>query len=440
MKNYKEKQINRYFLIIVIIGLFAYYLGIANMYIWIFILLIRVSNFNRTELGFLSLLIGTGLFGRMIPSKEIYLGTVVVFTSLGIILLLKEIFYVVRAYLHSFLFLFFICLFFLFAFLAGPQTDYSYEKITKTSVRFILWTIVFLIYIKTKSISNKRLGIAFLILTLFYLSECYQLYGVRPSSFFDTTFFRDYCLQIGRDENNTAVVNYHTLAYLSLSSVVFWTLNKSFYKGDERNAYIIGFISFWIIAISGARQVIFVFGLLAVIRYILSKGDAVSVSNLLKVFLFIFLFISLISSFGSSYYETALDTNADVGTRLHRDVNTPFIVMSINPYCGVGFGGYPLYANKDYPHNFFLEIICEEGFVGLFIFLLIILFFVITNENKKYFRYMTFNKSYLFVLLLLFFARAQISGDLTSSVSFLAILLSFVKNKSSRLIRLLSLR
>lgn len=435
MRINREKLINKYFLIIIIIGLLAYYFGIANMYFWILILLIRLSNFNRAEFGFFSLLIGSSLFGRMIPSKEINMFIVIVFTLVGIVFLYKEIIFVLKNNLHSFCFLLLLCIFFLFAYLGGPQTDYSYEKLSKASSRIIIWTIAFLIYTRAKTISNKRIGMAFLILTMFYLSECFQLYGVKPSSFSDTTFFRDYCLRIGRDENNTAVVNYHTLAYLSLSSIVFWTIKKDFLNGDKWNTYIIGFISFWIVALSGARQVVFVFGILAVIRYLLSKENSISIGHTFKAFLILLLFVSLISSFGSSYYESALDSNADVAYRLHRDVNTPFIVMAINPLWGVGFGGYALYASKDYPHNIFLEIICEEGFVGFVVFLVIILFFITTNNNKKYFRYTTNDKSYLFILLVLFFARAQISGDLTTSVSFLAILLSFVKNGSERQVR-----
>ena len=239
MKEHLETYKNRYFILLTLVGLFAYYLGISNMYFWIFLLLIRVSSFNRTEFGFFSLLVGTGIFGRMIPSKEIYLGTVLIFTFLGIVLLYREMLYVIKKYSLSCVFLLLICFFFFFAFIAGPQTDYSYEKISKAIVRLVLWTIAFLIYTRTQSISNKRLSVAFLLLTMFYLSECSQLYGVRPSSFLDTTFFRDFCHQLGRDENNTAVVNYHTLSYLSLSSIVFWTLKRQFLKRDRMNTYLL---------------------------------------------------------------------------------------------------------------------------------------------------------------------------------------------------------
>lgn len=430
MKESKEMQFNRSFLIIIIAGLFAYYLGLVNMYIWVFVLFVLLRHFNREEVGFFSLLFGTGLFGRMIPSKEIYLFTVVFFTLLGIILLLDKIIYVIRKHSHSVFFFIIVWLFFMIAFFLGPHTDYSYVKISKASPRFFLWLVAFLIYVESNQISNKRIGLAYLILTLFYLSECGQLYGVKPSSLFDTTFFRDYCTLIGRDENNTSVVNYHTLSYLSLASIVFWTLNADFLVKNKTNTYLIAIVSFWIIAISGTRQAVFVFGVLAVIRYIESKRKTISASNIMKILLFAFIFVSIVSLLGSSYYETALNSDAEAGERLHRDTVTPFLVMAIDPVWGIGFGGYPLYANKDYPHNFFVEMICEEGFIGLITFLIVIFLFVVTNKNKNYFRYQTKNGSYLFMLFMLFFTKAQISGDLTSSVSFIAILFSFVVQKS----------
>lgn len=409
--------------------MFIYYIGIINMYLWVFVLVLWLTRCNSKEAGFFLLIVGSGLFGRFIPSPFLNILFTVLLISIGIILLRKEILFALKNHSHSLLFLLLLLSFFFIEYYIGPRNDYAHEKIMKASVRLILWTISFLIFVDSTKISSKHIGLAFLILAVFYLSLCGQLYGIRPSSIFDTNFFRDYTMLMGRDENQVHVANYHTLAYLSLAGTVFYTLQKGFYtKEIKKNTILLFVISFWIIAISGARQGMFVFGISMVLRYLVTRKRMFSFANIASILMFVLFFITIVSLLGSSYYEAALDSEGDARSRLNRDTLTPFVVMAIDPIWGVGFGGYPEYANKDYPHNFFLEMICEYGFFGFLILCILFVCYFISNKNKSYLKYMTVNNSYLFVLFLLFFSRAQISGDITASVSFMAILLAFVNN------------
>lgn len=421
---YNSKSINRIFIIVIFIGLLLYYLGIANMYIWLIALFMLLTTCNKIEIGFFSLLYGSSLFGRMFASQQLYLSTIVIFLLLGIILLYKEIFKTINMNLHSYLFMLILISFFTVSYLLGPQTSYAHEKILKLTVRGVIWLTAFLIFVQTENISGKRISLAFLILSLFYISQSFQIYGLKPTSLFDFSFFRDFCNVIGRNNNHTLVVNYQTLGYLSLASSVFWIITDDFWENERFDSICVLLITFWIIALSGTRQTLFSFIIILILRIFIERGTLFSFSNLLIGFSFIGVFFLVINNIGSQYFDQVLSTDATMASRLHRDTNTPFEVININPLMGIGFGGYPLYANKDYPHNFFLEIVSELGIIGLIIILLLIIFFILSNNSHNYVKFLSVNGAYIFPLIILFFLRGQISGDLSDSVSFICVLLS----------------
>jgi len=83
---------------------------------------------------------------------------------------------------------------------------------------------------------------------------------------------------------------------------------------------------------------------------------------------------------------------------------------------GTGSFGYA-YTGKDfseYPHNIFLEILYENGVLGLLIFIgfLCVLFFNFFNGRIEE------SKIYLFIISIFFLVNAQFSGDISANVLF----------------------
>jgi len=195
------------FIVITFVGLVMYYCGFVNMYIWILLLLIYLATCNRVESGFFSLLFGSSLFGRMFASQQLYIFTIIVSLLLGMVLLYKEIIKAVNYNIRPYFFMIVILVTFVIYFLLGSSTNYAKEKIVKLIVRGLIWITAFMIFSQSEKISNKKLSICFLILSLFYISQSYQMYGVKPHSLWDFGFFRDFCDIIGRNANRTLVVN-----------------------------------------------------------------------------------------------------------------------------------------------------------------------------------------------------------------------------------------
>ena len=419
-----EDRINTALVLVCFIGLVAYYVGIINMYVWLFFLLIRLFTFNRKEFGFFALLFGSSMFGRMFASQSLYLSTIVLFLVLGIIALRNEIFSVLSKSFHSYFFLLILIGFFLVEYLLGPGTFYAHDKIMKLSVRGLIWLTVFLIFVQSDEISNKKIAVSFLLLTLFYLSQSALLYGIRPSAVLDFSYFRDYCDMIGRNEAYTEVVNYQTLGYLALAPSIFCMMDSDWSKNNAVMTYAIIAISFWVLLLSGTRQTLVIFLAIAFLRYILGQKGPIPYTRLIGLAIAAVLVYFMISNLGSSSYDQMINEDGDLSYSINRDTTTPFAVMDINPFFGVGFGGYVLYAHKAYPHNFFLEVIDELGIVGLLFILAVLTCFMMTNVNKVYFRFLSRNGSYIFLFFLMCFLRSMISGDMADSMSFICVLLA----------------
>ena len=425
---YNENRENSIFIYLVGLLLLAYYIGFVSIYVCLVVFLLRLVTLNRVELGFFSLLFGSSIFGRLFESQTLYIYSIVIFLTLGIVLLHREIVEILNTHVDRYIFFIILLAFFLLEFIFGPQTEYSKEKILKLSVRGILWITAFLVYVRSDKISTKRISIAFLIMALYFLSQSAQVYHIHPSSLFDFNFFRREATMIGRNELNTFIVNYHSLAYMALGACTLWIISVGFSINDKKNSLLVVLISTWIVIISGTRQGIIILGIVLLMRYQLSKGKLITLPNVFTGLAVITVFSLIISSFESSYFETIFTTE-DVGLshRLNRDTETPFKVMAIEPLFGVGFGGYPLYANKNYPHNFFLEIFCELGIVGFLFLLLLFAFYFLSNDNKEYINYLTKNNSYLILFFVVLFSHSQISGDMAESMKFITMLLAFVR-------------
>lgn len=421
-------KIDLAFCCILLLGILGIYVGIVNMYFWILLLITRLAMCRRIELGIFLLFLGSSLWGRLFAAKELVLIFTIIPLLVGMFILRKEILKILVFNKRSFLFFSILILYFTIMFLLGPQNEYAKEKILKLFVRGYVWLAAFLIYVQTFRISNRNLAVLFIILALFYLSQSYQLYGVRPTYFGDISFFRDSAITMGKIFTGGSVLNTHTLAYLPLGALTFWISDKNIFSKKQRGLSIIFFLlSFGLILMSGVRQALGVLIVIFALRLFLNKKRIISFRNIFTLLLIFYIIVSVASWSGSEYLEKTLSQQNTIETRMNRDFVTPFRVLAIDPIFGVGFGGYPDYANKNYPHNLFLEILCELGLVGFIVISICLVIFWINRRKINMVRFRTLNKAYLFLLFTVFFMRSMISGDLTGNIVLLGLLLCFVE-------------
>ena len=107
-------------------------------------------------------------------------------------------------------------------------------------------------------------------------------------------------------------------------------------------------------------------------------------------------------------------------------VNRPYdkalAIMNESPFFGLGLGGYSDDGKIHYPHNVFLEVINEMGFVGLLVIVVISLYAMWYNGFSL--KSFNANGTYAILLLLAIFIRVNASGDLTENIYFFSLLYS----------------
>ncbi|MBQ9470566.1 MAG: O-antigen ligase family protein [Bacteroidales bacterium] len=411
---------DKIFIALIGAGLMSIYVGAVSMYLWLGLMLVRLFMLNRVELGIFSLLFGSSLFGRMFASDQLVVVLTTGFLILGYILLRKEIVRTVVRNKVSWLVFGLLLFYFVVMYLLGPMNSYATGKIARLVVRGITWLLMFQIYVQSKNVNNNHFAILLGLLAIFYLSQSYLIYNVRPSGWFDVSFFREIAQGREAREAENFWANTHTLGYLATGAMVFLVMSE---KIDIKSIWFLLFATtlLFVVITSGTRQVMIAFPLIIATR-ILIKDNKLLKNGLIAVVCVCVASLGILFS-GSSAIEKSLQ-GSDVTETLNRDVSMPFEVIKVNPIIGVGFGGYPEYADKNYPHNLFLEIAAEFGVLGSIFMLAMVVVSVWASRISV--RYKTVNGSYFILFLLLFLLKSIISGDLSSNVVLFAITLSFV--------------
>lgn len=413
--------------IAVLLGIAGIYIGLVNMYVWLVLLFVYLFKLNRIEFGLVALFIGSSIWGRIFESNALHLSVTIVFLVLGICFLWKEIQKIIIINDHSYCFCSVLIGYFLVMYLLGPQNEYADDKILKLVVRGYIWLTAFLIFVQERRISNLRLAIPFLILAMFYLSQAYQLYQVIPHYLFDVSFFREGSERLRSLVDGRTVIYTHGLGYLGLGSLTFFISGKNIFQKNNRTLLILfGVASFLFILISGARQVLVASIFIIPLGLLVRKKDFFSIKKGIVFTVMLLTLLFAASLFNSKYISSSLSSDISAMERLNRDYLTPVRVFRIDPVFGVGFGGYPEHANKNYPHNIFMEILCELGIVGFFCILTIVFVFFKNRKKVHLIHYKTLNGTFMFPIFVVVFFHSMISYDLSGGMLFFVLLFTNV--------------
>lgn len=420
---------NKSFLItLFFLGIVGLYLGVVSMYLWLLILFALLFTCNKTEIGLFLVFIGTSLFGRIFATEIVVITITTISTLLGIFILRNEYLKVIILNRKPLLLFIFFMLYFLVLFLLGPQNDYAKSKILKLLVRGIIWYISFLVFVQEVNIRYTKLTILYMVVALFYLSQSYEIYNIKPSGLSDISFFRTIAGTLDDTEWGASACNTHTLGYLALGAMTFRLMDsKCVLVGERYFTIAICILSFIIILLSGARQTFIGYALVLPLGLIMHKNQIFSIRSLFIVLLVFVsvIFIGFLS--GSKDLNRIFITDESITYRLNRDVDTPLKIARDTGLFGLGFGGYISAAgNKNYPHNILLEIICEYGLIG-FIVILIMMFIFINQYCISIFKYRTIRGSPMILLFLVFFLSSLISGDIAGNIKVFIMLFCCVK-------------
>lgn len=264
--------------------------------------------------------------------------------------------------------------------------DFSGAKFLKTVISGILFLTSFtVLFCNIRKVNTNRLALYFVLYSFYLLRLSIPANTITgPSGLFDFAFMR--------------IQSIATLGYLPEVFNVFYQLPGQFFMQglglflirNHRSVTVpsfVFFLGFVVVLYSGARQMIITIMLVFVLWLVLkyrTRSIPVLAAFVLVVPL-IYLSSSNLNELFSSTVEDGYVEGGGRGLWLLAGVEQ----FLENPVFGVGFGRFNLLGDyTTYPHNLFIEILCETGIVGFsFIFSLFLVTILFTRKYLKNYIY-----------------------------------------------------
>lgn len=307
--------------------------------------------------------------------------------------LIYEILYLKRIFLTRYFL--FICLFVLYAGLITIINNTSLSKVITISITSFSFIILYQV---VKIINDDK----FLLLSLMFAAFAYFIFFIAMD--FHKILSLDFLDgRLGGNIGNENTVGVNLLMYASV--FCFASLSK------KRWYFIFGSIPFLILSFfTGSKKVLLGFLLLGMVMLFLifKKRKLILIISILLFVLISFLALQLpifstINDRIISMINSLLNDEIGASTGLRKLYTEIGLYLGgQNMFFGLGADGFLYNTNfGTYSHNNFVELFCDFGLIGSFIFyipMLIVIFKIKNNDNSKIFIFGFFMILFLFLI------------------------------------------
>lgn len=410
----KKYQITFYFIIpMLILGIYG---GYSTFPICVFCLVMRLLMSNKDTIGFYLLMFGgpiAGLIRTCYPFIPIY-GVVILFISLLILNKYCIIFF--KECKSSIGYMLLVYMVFFISYIGAKSTPYADGKMFDIVYHGSTMLFAFYIYSKSTKISSEHLSQLLLLTTIVYIVGYITIHRFSVGTIFDYDWLRsnfEYYRKLEDDE----ITGYQKIGMLALLGYTFFISKKEL---DIKRFIYYSLVTFQVIMTSGARQAMLGFMVVVFIRFAFlnDKSFFKKTCYLILSLCLVFVIYLIVMNVGGAYVQSLEDSGGSGRDLIYLDA---LRLISMYPLLGVGLGGFQIYSQTaDWPHNVFLEIICETGFIGLGILFILVLIFIISK--KVLFNITTRNNNYYFLIIVALIVRYMISSDLGDSIELFSVL------------------
>lgn len=392
------------------------YWGYANVWLCVVAFLVALTRLNKEEFVFVMLMTGAEYFGAVV---RIFTGFTIipqfiVYMVVLVILLQRIAFLFNQNRMANYLF-FFLLVAIVMSYLYGPQHAYSNTKLIRILLYGMLCFWTFSIYNDKNDINPQKLAHVFAIVGVTYIVMGVTVYHFgTPSSILDFGYFGRV---VKMDEGFS--LSYHSVGLAALYGVVFLLSPKDDKSILAPRSIILLLLFIFIALISQMRQ-----GILGILVLLFVRYVVLIKSKMVKLFGILFLTGIVFFIFNDSQTDAfqAVAKARSFEEAVNRSYNKALAIMDESPFFGRGLGGYSDNGKIAYPHNIFLEIINEMGFVGLLAIVVISLYAMWYNGFSL--KLLNANGTYAILLLLAIFIRVNASSDLMENIYFFSLLFS----------------
>ncbi len=356
-----------------------------------------------------------GVIRAMYPAIPIY-GYVLIF--IGVLLLWDVISELFKKQSRSIQLLITILLFFGVFYLLGPRDEFSNGKYLSMWTNGIFTLAGYYALARSEKIKAEELTPILILGAICMMTFVIKKYSFVTGGLFDFDWFREQNVQYEyatyRNENDRMLISYQHIGMMALYGCVI-LLSQVRLKKTSTIIYMA--CIFMIVLISGCRQAIFGVAVAALLRYAVFRLDYITGHNINSRIIWIvvgtilaYFAVDIVASFSDVVGNTV--SEGDAGRNYHYILALD--IFNNSPFLGAGIGGFHAKTDLPWPHNFFLELLCECGIVGTVLFLGILII-VLYNKRVKLLT-ITPSNMFFFLVMVALFVRVMVSSDFRESI------------------------
>ena len=457
IKRIISKTIDILYYVIIPFLIIGITLNYTTFQIALVALLVMVILNNRHSVGVFFIMYGGSIAGitrTIYPNIPVY---GVVLGVIGFLLIWDLLLDFFKTHWTSLLWLGLLLVIFGIFYLMGPRDEFAQDKYSSMCIHATLMLFGYYVINKSTRINAEGLTRLMLLGAICMYAFGILFYHFSPGDFFDYDWFRDQLTTWQYDNNNEdTIVNYQHIGMMVLYGIAIY-LSQTHLPPVRTVFYLV--CASQLVLMSGCRQAMLGLFVVVVLRFVVLRlsnnarkeklsvfwknkinldwskrlsilrnsvfGKFVSLVVGLVAAYFVFVFI--ISKISSDIVDTTLESG-EVGRQFL--FVEAIAIFKAHPLLGSGIGGFHFITGEVWPHNFFLELLCETGWVGTLIFLVIVVFtmaikhiglFHVTNSNMFY-----------FLILSALFVRIMVSSDLPESIELFSAVFAVSAVKKTR--------
>lgn len=286
--------------------------------------------------------------------------------------------------------------------------DVAMIKLNGTiSTAFIQLVLFTLLFSNLDRINVNRLGLFYIFYSAVLLRMSLFIDGIPgPLHIFDFGFLRT---QTGlTPENVQNFIGYQNIGFYCAQGLALYMLNN---KVEKRLYLIIVIIlALFIELYTGSRQAIITYAIIILLWAFTIRNNSIEIRIITysSVILLIWSVFKIMTAEGGIFNTVYSEGYIEGGGR------GPWLLAGIEqflqkPFFGVGYGRYIIFGEYgSYPHNLFIELLCETGIVGFTIALIL--------ASRYLIRFFEEFKIVLYLFIALF-ARAMASDSLSFNIA-----------------------
>lgn len=307
--------------------------------------------------------------------------------------------------------------FFAVFYFLGPQDENAMIKYSTMCTHGFMMVLGYYAFERSSKIDVEGLTLLLLVASICMFAYVISAANIKPTSLMDYNWFRDQLLVVYRlDDDKLTIVNYQQIGMLTLFGLAIFL---SHIKFDIVKVVFYLLCSSQLVLTSGCRQAIFGVALIIALRFVVFRLKNVYTKKIIirlswTIVGLAFAYFALLYALQNIGSETVETTITEGDYQRERIFGQALFLFQTHPLTGVGLGGYYYWTGDIYPHNFFLELLCETGIVGTVVALLLLIIPLIIKRQGIL--HITASNQFFFLIMMGTIVRVMVSSDFTESI------------------------